>query len=393
MTGQRPLRVLLVTKGLDLGGIERVVVDLALGYSKRGLGVDVAVVNSARDRLVPLLIDAGITVHRLDGTDLIGFGATRRLVRLIRAGRFDVVHVHGPLPAVVARLAAVGKPAMVLTTSHTPWSSLRRSTRLGWLVTSRLDAATVAVSSAVAASLPRRPASRAVVIPHGVDPARIETARAEAARAAADRCQLEVDAAPVVLVSVASHRDAKNYPNLLHGLRRALDGGADVRLVAVGDGAGLATHVELARSLGLDSSVSFLPSSDEVLAVVAAADLLVVASDHEGQPIVVAEALALGVPVVATEVGRVPEMVDVSVGRVVPPRDPDALGAAICELANDPTLRAHLSANTNGLAVRTLDAVIDAHLALYSAVLAVSPESSLMDKSGEGSRSATSSTG
>jgi glycosyltransferase involved in cell wall biosynthesis len=200
------------------------------------------------------------------------------------------------------------------------------------------------------------------VIPHGIDPARIEVARA-----AADRRRLEVDAAPVSLVAVASHRDAKNYPNLLGGIREALDGGADVRLTAIGDGPGLAAHVELARHLGIDRAVTFLPSSDEVLTEIAAADLLVVASDHEGQPIVVAEALALGVPVVATAVGRVPEMVNASVGRVVPPRNPEALGAAICELANDPTLRGQLSAHARRLAVRTLVEVIDEHLSVYGA--------------------------
>ena len=99
------MRVLLVTKGLDLGGVERVVVDLAIGLSARGVDVEVAVVNSRRDRLAPVLDAAGITVHRLDGSDLIGAGAARRLTRLVNDPRFDVVHVHGPLPTVVARLA------------------------------------------------------------------------------------------------------------------------------------------------------------------------------------------------------------------------------------------------------------------------------------------------
>ena len=66
------MRVLLVTKGLDLGGIERMVVDLALGLTAQGVDVEVAVVNSRRDRLAPALDAAGITLHRLDGTDTIG---------------------------------------------------------------------------------------------------------------------------------------------------------------------------------------------------------------------------------------------------------------------------------------------------------------------------------
>jgi glycosyltransferase involved in cell wall biosynthesis len=357
-------RILLVTKGLDLGGIERIVVDLALGLAARGVEVEVAVVNSNRDRLVPPLVDAGVIVDQLDGSDLIGVRAARRLIRLIRSGRYDLVHVHGPLPSVVARLASVGVPTRVITTAHTPWSSLRTPTRLAWAATVRLDDATVAVSAAVAASLPRRAAARAIVVPHGVDPDRIDAARA----AAAGRRSRDA-AAPVTVVTVASHRDAKNYPNLLRAVRHALDAGANLRLVAIGDGPGKADHVELALRLGIDDAVTFLPSSDQVLTEIAAADVLVVASDHEGQPLVVAEALALGVPVVATAVGRVPEMIDATVGRVVPPRDAEALGVALCELAADPLQRAFLGANAAQCSVRSLSDVIDAHLVLYGPVV------------------------
>jgi 8-oxo-dGTP pyrophosphatase MutT (NUDIX family) len=77
-----------------------------------------------------------------------------------------------------------------------------------------------------------------------------------------------------------------------------------------------------------------------VLPLIAGSDLLVVSSDDEGQPLVVGEALALGVPVVATAVGRVPELVGRDVGRVVTPGDPVALGEASAELALDEPLMA-----------------------------------------------------
>jgi glycosyltransferase involved in cell wall biosynthesis len=102
-----------------------------------------------------------------------------------------------------------------------------------------------------------------------------------------------------------------------------------------------------------------------VLARIAAADVLVVASDYEGQPLVVAEALALGRPVVATAVGRVPELVTPSVGRVVPPGDPEALGAALTELAADPELRRRLGDAAHDVPHWNLDDVLDAHLVLY----------------------------
>jgi glycosyltransferase involved in cell wall biosynthesis len=141
-------------------------------------------------------------------------------------------------------------------------------------------------------------------------------------------------------------------------------------LVTIGDGPALSAHVELARTLGLGDAVVFAPATEDVLHHVAAADLLAVASDYEGQPIVVAEALALGVPVVATAVGRIPEMVDASVGRIVPPRDPVALAGSLVELANDSELRTRLGDSARTRSVRTLDDVIDAHVALYGRLLA-----------------------
>jgi glycosyltransferase involved in cell wall biosynthesis len=205
-------------------------------------------------------------------------------------------------------------------------------------------------------------AARMVVIPHGIDP--------QAVRAAAATALPRAHPGEVLAIAVASHRDAKNYPNLLRAVQRARQAGAALRLLAVGDGPGLDAHARLAHELGIGDAVEFRPAVADVMPLIAGADLLVVASDHEGQPLVVSEALALGVPVVATAVGRVPEVVGRDVGRVVGTRDPDALGAAIAELVLDPALRRSLgeAARQQG-AGRTLDDVVSDHLQLYHRVL------------------------
>ena len=354
-----PTAVLLVAKGLDIGGIERIVVDLAVSYARRGVPVEVAVVNDRRDQLLPLLTDAGVVVHRLGGSDRIGVAAARRLARLVAQPRFDVVHVHGPLPAVVARLARRHRP--IVTTAHTPLGALRLPTRLAWRLTAGRDAASVAVSAVVAGSLPRRVAARTLVLPHGVDPAAIAGTLATAGPRA--------ESGAVTAVAVASHRDVKNYPNLLRAVKAARDLGAPLHLVAVGAGPELERHRALAAQLGLADAVAFQTPGHDVLGVIADGDLLVVASDYEGQPLVVLEALALGRPVVATAVGRVPELVSPAVGRVVPPGDPQALGAALAELAGDAELRRQMGAAAlHEGHTWTLDDVVDAHLALYAEV-------------------------
>jgi glycosyltransferase involved in cell wall biosynthesis len=345
-----PISVLLVTKGLDIGGIERIVVDLAIGFARRGVLVEVAVVNDARDALAPQLEAAGVPIHRLGGTDRIGVRGARALSHLMRSGRFSVVHVHGPLPSILARL--VPTKAHLVTTSHTPLKSLHPLTRVAWTLTARRDHVLTAVSEAVAGSLPRSTRATVRVVPHGVDTARVENALALPTPVRGHH--------DVVAIAVASHRDAKNYPNLLQAVKVARDLGAPLRLVAVGDGPGIERHRALAADLGLDGAVEFVTPHVNVMATMAAADLLVVASDYEGQPLVVVEALALGLPVVATAVGSIPQLVSADQGLVVPTRDPDRLGRAIASMTK---LRDHLV--RPGAPKRTLDDVLDDLMGIY----------------------------
>jgi glycosyltransferase involved in cell wall biosynthesis len=356
----RPPSVLLVTKGLDLGGIERIVVDLALGFSDRGLRVAVAVVNERRSRLIPQLEAAGVEVFPLGGTDRVGLRALWRLGGLLRRERFDVVHVHGPLPAAAVRILPKGG-AVVVTTSHTVWRSLRWPTRVLWRLTAGSDDATLAVSSAVAESLPTAVSGRTVVLPHGVDVDAIAIARSVSVPRSSD---------DVLAVCVASHRDVKNYPNLLRAVSMARQEAPSLRLLSVGDGPDLERHRQLAVDLGLHDAVRFVPSTLDVLTSMASADLLVVASDFEGQPLVVMEAMALGLPVVATSVGRVPELITPSAGRIVPPGDSAALAEALVELVQAPELRRKLGEHARASsAAWTLHEVVDTHLRLYGSLL------------------------
>ncbi len=355
------LRLLYVTKGLDIGGLERLVASTAIGLTNRGHHVDVAVVNGRRDRLASVLESEGVYVVRLAGSDRLGARGMLGLWRLLRSGAYDVVHVHGPLPAVAARLVP-GAPPLV-TTSHTPLGALRSPTRLLWNATSRRDAGSIAVSESVRDSMRELDAARCVVVPHGIDADSIQTT---AAATGAERG----DDGVVTVIAVASHRAAKNYPNLLRAVVHAAERGATLRLVAIGEGPELERHRRLAVELGIDELVTFEPTTLEVLPRIAAADLLVVSSDWEGQPLVASEALALGTPVVATAVGRVDSMVTADVGRIVPPRDHEALGDALAELARDSELRATMSqAAIRRAADWTLDSSVSAYESVYRKVI------------------------
>jgi L-malate glycosyltransferase len=116
-----------------------------------------------------------------------------------------------------------------------------------------------------------------------------------------------------------------------------------VRVLLVGDGAERAHLDALARSLGVSGRLRMTGKTADVTAYLAAADVAAVPSRNEGMGRVIVEAMALGLPVVATAVGGIPDVVtDGECGRLVEPESPDALAAALIELGRDPGLRRKL---------------------------------------------------
>jgi glycosyltransferase involved in cell wall biosynthesis len=142
---------------------------------------------------------------------------------------------------------------------------------------------------------------------------------------------------PPRLAAVGALIPRKAFDQLLHALA-ALREQAPVTLEIAGDGPSRGALEALAARLGLREAVTFLGAQDRagVAAVLRRADVLVLPSLIENQPVVLLEAQACGVPVVATRVGGVGEVVDAAAGRLVAPRDPGALARAIAAVLADP---------------------------------------------------------
>jgi glycosyltransferase involved in cell wall biosynthesis len=144
------------------------------------------------------------------------------------------------------------------------------------------------------------------------------------------------------------------------------------RFAVVGDGPLRAGLEALAGELGLTGAVRFTGARTDARALIARADVLVVASDSEGQSLVALEALAAGTPVVSTPVAGMAGLAGVS---VVGDFTPEALAAAVTALLRAPERRAALGAAGAALARAklTLDAMVDAYAALYGALLRGGP--------------------
>jgi glycosyltransferase involved in cell wall biosynthesis len=224
-------------------------------------------------------------------------------------------------------------------TLHNTWTSFATPTRLlnGW--TMQRDAADLAVSDLVRDTVPGRLRGRTEVVVHGVD---LDAVRAQRDRDAV-RAELGIALDEIVFGTVANFRAQKDYPNLLEAAVVLRDRGACLRIVAVGQGPLEAEmRAEHAR-LGLDGRVLLLGERADAVRVMSACDGFVLASNNEGLPVAVMEALALGLPVVGTAVGGMAEAVDDRNGVLVPARDPRALADALQALAEDHRRRAELA--------------------------------------------------
>jgi len=339
-------RALWLIKGLGAGGAERLLVSTAEAL-RHEVDVDVAYVWREPTRVLDELVRAGVDVVWLGAETAADPRWLVRARRLVGRNRYDVVHVHGAAVAVLYRLLNLTIPRRrrprVVLTQHNDWRLASRPARLMEQATYRLDSARFAVSRTTWESLPRRVRSRTQVLVHGVPLAGISALRSERA---AVREELGAGPDDIVAITVANLRPEKGYPDLVQAASLALARAPELRFVALGgggQGADDALRADLERA-GVDGRFHFLGVREDAVRLLAGADVFVLASRSEGLPIALLEALGMGLPVVSTAVGGVPEAVrDQVEGLLVPPGRPDLLADALVGLARDGAARQRLS--------------------------------------------------
>jgi glycosyltransferase involved in cell wall biosynthesis len=338
-------RVLWLIKGLDRGGAEGLLSLMSRFADRRAFRYEVAYLVEQRRTLVGELRSRGIPVHCLKSGREWNLGWAVRLRHLLKAQRYDVVHIHSPYVAGIARLVvrslpATYRPALIYT-EHLPWSGYVVPTRVLNALTYPLDDVHIAVSEAVRHSIPAWVNGTVRVIRNGID---IEQVHRHAAARSEARSELSVSPTQFLVGTVANFRPQKRYPDLLRAAGLLISRGVDVRFLAVGHGPQEAELLALHRGLGLGARFLFLGRREDPARILAACDAFVLASDVEGLPLAMLEALALGLPVVATAVEGVTECVrHEQEALLVPPRRPDLLADAVETLARDPDRRSALA--------------------------------------------------
>ena len=377
----RPLIAHVVFR-FDVGGLENGVANLVNRLPAEEFRHAIIALTEVTDFRARIRRD-DVTFHALNKRAGKDPGAYLRLYRLLRRLRPDVVHTRnlGTLDCqLVARVAGVpvrihGEHGWdIYDPDGTNPRYIRRRRVLGPVV-HRFVAVSRELEEWLVqrVGIPRHKVSR---ICNGVDTARFRP-RAEGAAAAAD---LPVDRFPsgsVIVASVTRFEPIKDPLNLVRAFieaRKRLreEGSAvDLRLLMIGDGPLRPDALRLLEGSG-EANAAWLPGSrGEIDAWLRAAHVFALGSRREGISNTVLEALASGLPVIASATGGNLELVEAGVtGMLVPPSDPAALAEAIVRYASDAGLRTQ-----HGLAARaraeqhfSLDGMIAAYRALYHSV-------------------------
>lgn len=350
---QRRLNILRVITWLPVGGIERRLVAVLPRIDRERFNVQLVCIRE-RGPLADELEAAGIRVHCIPFKTRWDPRALWKLSRLMRSQQIDLVHSHmyrSNVPATVAaRLAGIPRVWGQVHNVGT-WETARQAAMDRWLC--RWRSGMIAVSERVRDDVRARlglAAERVRVIYNGVDVDRFEAARQQRAALRA-----ELSPACCVLLFAARMVAQKRPLELLRVFgqlqRDAPAGAPPLRLWMLGDGPLLEAARSAAAQLPDPDAVQFFGRRDDVEQFMAAADVFVLASTREGFSNAIVEALASGLPVVASDVGGNAEAVRDGVeGRIVPPQDDGALAAALRQLWLEPTTRRAMALAATGRA-------------------------------------------
>ena len=308
--------------------------DLAIALRRKGHEVTVAC--SVAGELSGPLQEAGIPVRALLERRVkrrFSVAFAKKPGRLLKGGGFGLVHAHVYASTSAAAVATLGLNVPLVTTEHSEgsWRAWHAQQMSRWVY--RRAKHVVAVSSSLRRLLLEAygvPPERVVLVPNAVTPNSDRTPKVSPSLS--DKWR----EGPLVGV-VAQLKPEKGLGTFLEAAARVSPLLPNVRFLVVGDDP-LRWELETStQHLGLDRRVRFLGFRSDARALVELLDVLVVPSLSEGAPLVVLEAMAAAIPVVASAVAGIPDQIRHEMeGLLVPPGDSTALGDALVDLLRNP---------------------------------------------------------
>ena len=366
----KPIRVGFVLHAMQVAGAEVLVREIIRGLSGR---IEPTVL--CLDGIGPLgeqLLAEGIPVVTLGRRPGLDWRIVHKMAKEIYSRRIEIIHAHQYTPFFYASLGKVLSglyPKLILTEHGRCYPDVVSNTRRtsNRLVLGHLTDAITGVCEFSVRGLcnsdgfnPRK----ARVIENGIDIDRYGSVFDRSAL----KSSLGLDPGRRYVANIARHHPVKDQASLIHGFRKASRVRHDVDLLMVGDGPLRSELETLVSGLDLANRVIFLGVRDDVPNILRSVDLFALTSLSEAASLSLMEAMASGLPVVATDVGGNPELVrDEVEGLLVPRGDRDAIGEAILRILDDPAGAATMGAAGRATAKRRfqIDRTIENYMRLF----------------------------
>jgi glycosyltransferase involved in cell wall biosynthesis len=360
-------RIALLNETSGPGGAEHMVLMLGEELGKRGYEVTPVLPSYLDPWLVNQFKDRGFDPEMFDAPSFIDPGYLAHLVRILKRRGTEVVHSHEFLTSVYGGgAAAVLRKPHVMTMHGGRYYAGRRIRREALRWSAKRSRAVVGVSAATAnelASHLRLPADRVRVVPNGIRP--------RLGDGLAVRRELKVADDEMLVVAIGNLKPVKAHTVLLEALvlLSGRDGVPPWRVAIAGTGSEQEKLEALAAEHGISDRLHLLGYRADVGDILAAADVWAMTSLSEGLPLALIEAMFAGKPIVASNVGGIPEVItNGSNGLLVPPNDPQTLADALARLFADRALRERLASAGRRDAEEHygIDRMVDAYERLYA---------------------------
>ena len=332
---KQKINVIHIVEELTIGGFEKILTAIALGLDKKKYNVSVWCLREG-GFFADKLVKEGIDVKTLHISTSRNPLSIYKLYRLLKCHKFDIIHTHAYSAGTIGRISAflAGVP-VIISHNHSIYDYYCKYYNfVEWflgLITDRV----ICISEMVkcfANETQRINASKLITIHNGIDDVFAVTEK----RSSNLRKELGIPANHSVIGTIAHLEEHKGLKYLLEAASLLLASKKDISFLFVGEGALRGKLKELCVDLKIEKNVIFAGERSDIPEILSLTDIFVLPSLREGLGLAILEAMACGKPVIATNVGGIPEIVkDGENGVLVLPKNHEVLYRAMNELLGD----------------------------------------------------------
>jgi glycosyltransferase involved in cell wall biosynthesis len=367
-----PIKVLHVTFDMTIGGAQQVIRQLVENMDKSQFEMDIACIDGRLGELGEMLIEQGVKVELFERQIGFDFNLIRRIRRLVKTGRYQIIHCHQYTPYVYGLLASLFTGVKVIFTEHgrfyPDYGSWKR--KLVNPIFSLFTNQIIAISQATKDALVHYEnfsRSKIIVIYNGIaDMSQIEVDEIELKK------QFGIPESVFLFGTISRLQPIKNQSMMIKAFKKVKDKNRNTHLLIVGDGE-IRTELEaLVTDLELEKEVTFTGFQKNPYRFHKIIDVFLLTSFSEGASMTLLEAMSFSTPCIVTDVGGNPELVkQQKEGIVINPNDGKALVSNIETLLNNEDIVRKMSQNSRQtfLLKFTVNKMASSYVSLYKKVI------------------------